>query len=426
MTDRFVLKGDICYSASQKEMRAVADGYLVCTDKKSGGVYETLPEEYSGLPVVDYSGRLILPGMVDLHIHAPQFAFRGTGMDLELMPWLNRQTFPEEARYQDEEYARHAYGIFAEQMRKSATTRACIFATIHPRATEILMEKMEETGLISYVGKVNMDRESIAELQEKDFRQSADATRLWLESVKGKFKNTYPILTPRFIPSCSDELMGELQKIQEEYGLPVQSHLSENPGEIAFVKELCPQSRFYGDAYDRYGLFGSNAKTIMAHCVYSGEEETALMKENGVFAAHCPASNLNLSSGIAPVRKYLEQGLKVGLGTDVAGGQSESVFRAMTDAVQVSKMYWRLVDETCRPLTFAEAFYLATKGGGEFFGHVGSFENGYEFDAVILDDTVAPMARELPVKERVERAAYLSLDLTGIRAKYVRGKKINL
>lgn len=422
--EKFVLKGDICYSKSQTELGTVKNGYLVCIEGKSGGIYEKLPEEYRELPLEDYSGKLIFPGMIDLHIHAPQFAFRGTGMDLELMPWLDRQTFPEETRYQDREYAKKAYAIFAEQMRKSATARVCMFATLHPQATEILMEEMEKTGLISYVGKVNMDRESIPELQEKDYRESARATREWLETVQGKFERTYPILTPRFVPSCSDELMEELQKIQEVYGIPVQSHLSENLGEIEFVKELCPQSRFYGEVYDKFGLFGGNARTIMAHCVYSGEAETDLMKENGVFIAHCPASNLNLSSGIAPIRRYLEKGLKIGLGSDVAGGHTESMFRAVTDAIQISKMYWRLVDDTCRPLTFAEAFYLATKGGGAFFGNVGSFDSGCEFDAVVLDDSIMPMVREMPVEDRMERAAYLSLDLLGICAKYVRGVKI--
>ena len=128
----------------------------------------------------------------------------------------------------------------------------------------------------------------------------------------------------------------------------------------------------------------------MAHCVYSGEEETVLMKEQGVFVAHCPQSNTNLSSGIAPVRSYLDQGLHVGLGTDIAGGHSLSMLRAIADAIQVSKLRWRLVDDSLKALKFEEAFYLATMGGGEFFGKAGSFLKDYEFDAVILDDSFFP------------------------------------
>ena len=217
--------------------------------------------------------------------------------------------------------------------------------------------------------------------------------------------------------------MEKLKGIQEQYGLPVQSHLSENMGEIAWVKELCPWSECYGDVYDHFGLFGGDVKTIMAHCVWSGEEETERLRERGVYVAHCPQSNTNLSSGIAPVRRYLDQGLKVGLGTDVAGGSSASVFRAMADAIQVSKLRWRLQDESLKPLTFTEAFYLGTKGGGSFFGKVGSFEADYEFDALVLNDSGLRHPQPLSLQERLERFIYLA-DERHIEAKYVAGKKV--
>lgn len=424
MSSRFILRGDICYSISRDQLRGVEDGYLVCVDGICAGVFEDLPERYAHFPIRDYSGKLIFPGLIDLHIHAPQFSFRGTAMDLELIDWLNTYTFPEEAKYSDAAYADTAYGIFADCMRKSATTRACIFATRHREATRILMDKMEGSGLISYVGKVNMDRESSEALQEAGSLDSAFNTFGWINETAGHYRKTFPILTPRFVPACSDELMEELREIQRTYGLPLQSHLSENPGEVAWVKELCPESLFYGDAYDRFGLFGGNVKTIMAHCIYSTESEIKLIKDRGVFVAHCPASNNNLSSGIAPVRKYLDLGIRVGLGSDVAGGHTESMLRAMTDAIMASKMYWRLVDPSCRPLTFAEAMYLATIGGGEFFGKVGSFEEGYAFDAVVLDDSSARTPLELSVCERMERAAYLLLDAVGIKTKFVAGEEV--
>lgn len=151
------------------------------------------------------------------------------------------------------------------------------------------------------------------------------------------------------------------------------------------------------------------------------------MKENGVFVAHCPASNDNLCSGVAPISEYLEKGLKVGLGSDVAGGQTESIFRAMVDAIQASKLRWRLYDKNVKPLTFANAFYLATKGGGEFFGKVGSFENGYEFDAVVLDDSALLHPQPLDLLQRLERFAYLSGDVCGgVAAKFVQGECISL
>ena len=164
----------------------------------------------------------------------------------------------------------------------------------------------------------------------------------------------------------------------------------------------------------------------MAHCVWSTEEEVSLMHKNGVFVAHCPASNMNLTSGIAPIRKYLDLGLNVGLGSDIAGGHSDSIFRAITDAIQVSKMYFRMVEESVRPLIFPEAFYLATMGGGAFFGKVGCFEKDYEFDAVVLDDSVLPHPQNLSLAQRMERAVYLGLDEKNITAKYAAGKKIRM
>ena len=419
----FVLKGNVCYSEDVRSLKTMEQGHLVCQDGKSAGVYKELPVQFADYPIEDCGDMLIVPGLVDLHIHAPQFAFRGLGMDLELLDWLNTNTFPEEAKYADLEYAKKAYGIFAEAMKKSATTRACIFGTIHRPATELLMDLMEETGLKTMIGKVNMDRNSPDYLREQGAEESEQETLRWLNETGSKYENVKPILTPRFIPSCTDDLMERLGRLQKEYGLPVQSHLSENQGEVAWVKELCPASEFYGDAYDQFGLFGGNGKTVMAHCVSSSEEEIELIKERGVYIAHCPQSNTNLSSGIAPVRTYLDREVNVGLGSDVAGGSGESIFRAMADAIQVSKLRWRLTDESLKPLTVEEAFYLGTLGGGSFFGKVGSFLEGYEFDALILDDSGLPHPQDLNLRERLERFIYLSDD-RHLKGKYTGGNRI--
>ena len=430
MNHSFVIKGNFCQTKNPRELDLSEGSFAVCVNGLSGGVFKELPEEYKNLPLYDYGDSLIFPGMVDLHVHAPQYAFRGMCMDLELMDWLNRYTFPEEEKYEDLAYAEKAYGMFVEALKKGATTRSCIFATRHRYATELLMKLMEESGLVSYVGKVNMDREASEALTEASADISAYTTFGWINAVKDRFQNTKPILTPRFIPCCTDKLMEELREIQMAYGIPVQSHLSESKGEIDFVKFLRPDNPFYGDSYNDYDLFGKNddintdVKTVMAHCVWSTDEEVELMRRNGVFVAHCPASNMNLTSGIAPIRKYLDLGLNVGLGSDVAGGHSDSLFRAITDAIQVSKMYFRMVDEAYKPLVFSEAFYLATKGGGAFFGKVGSFEAGYEFDAIVMDDSVLPHPQSLSLAERMERAVYLGLDGKKITAKFVAGRKI--
>lgn len=423
LTDTFALKGTICYSISPQELSITPNSYLICSQGKCAGIFPVLPEKYRGIPCTDYKDDLIIPGLTDLHVHAPQYTFRASGMDLELLDWLNTYAFPQEARYENLEFARSAYSIFAEDMKKSPNTRACIFGTLHVPATELLMELMDKTGLKTMIGKVNMDRNGSTILQETSAEASAQATVTWIEDTLNRFENTTPILTPRFTPACTDQLMAKLSQIQKKYHLPMQSHLSENFGEIEWVKELCPGTHFYGEAYHQFQLFGGDCPTIMAHCVHSSEEELALMKKQGVYVAHCPQSNTNLSSGIAPARHYLEAGLHVGLGSDIAGGTSLSILRAMADAIQVSKLYWRLVDSSAKPLTLEEAFYLGTEGGGSFFGKVGSFREGYEFDAVILNSSTIPTPLSLSPKDRLERLVYLSDD-RNITGKYVSGRKI--
>ena len=421
--DSFVIRGNLCYSIDQNTLEIKPQAYLVCENGICAGIFDVLPERYADLPLTEFGDRLVIPGLTDLHIHAPQFAFRGLGMDMELLDWLNTYTFPEEAKYAQIDYADRAYGQFAKHLRRSATTRAAIFATIHVPATELLMDKIEESGLISYVGKVNMDRNSPDYLCEPSAEASLEATERWICDTKSRYARTKPILTPRFIPSCSDTLMRGLRGLAEKYRLPVQSHLSENLGEIAWVKELCPDARFYGDAYDRFGLFGGDLPCIMAHCVHSSEEEMALMKKNGVFVSHSPLSNSNLASGVAPVTKYLEHGLNVALSSDVAGGDTENLFQVMAGAIRASKLRWRLLDQEVKPLTVDQAFYLATLGGGSFFGKVGSFENGYEFDAVVLDDAALEHPQELTLRARLERCLYLA-DERHIAAKFVAGTRL--
>lgn len=420
--ERFAIKGNICYSENQKSIQTMEHGYVICEDGNSIGIFKELPEQWKGISCHDYGDRLIIPGLIDLHVHAPQYSFRGLGMDLELIDWLNTHTFPEEEKYQNPDYAKKAYSIFVEDLLHSATTRACVFGTCHKDATLWLMEQMEKAGIAGYVGKVNMDRNSSEGLCEKSAEVSAEDTESWIKA-SADLSNVRPILTPRFIPTCSDELMERLSTLQKQYGLPAQSHLSENLSEIEWVKELQPKASCYGDAYRMFGLFGGDCPTIMAHCVYSSEEEIGMMKEQGVFIAHCPESNANLSSGIAPAKQYLEMGMKMGLGTDVAAGSSLSMFRAMAMAIQCSKLRWRLADQSIKPLTVEEVFYLATKGGGEFFGTVGSLEAGYEFDAVVIDDSRIRHARTLSVRDRLERLIYLDQDAV-IEAKYVKGKQV--
>ncbi|MDO4616640.1 MAG: amidohydrolase family protein [Lachnospiraceae bacterium] len=425
-----ILKGDIIYHESPAKLTAIANGYVIAEKGIVKGVYSALPSEYadvsqnSDIDFLDYTGKLIIPGMTDLHVHAPQYTFRGIGMDQELLTWLDQYTFPEEAKYSDLSYAKRAYRYFTEDLRRGFTTRAVIFATLHKEATIELMDQLEDTGLITYAGKVNMDRNSNPELQEESPNASITATKEWISEIAGKYKRTAPILTPRFIPSCSNELMKQLGRLSKDTGLRIQSHLSENQSEIAWVRELVPQADCYANAYEIFDAIGSEKlPAVMAHCVYSDKREMEILKNHGTFIAHCPSSNMNLTSGIAPVRKFLDAGIPVGLGTDVAAGSSMNMLQTILLTIQASKMYYRLVDQSVKPLTFEEAFYLATEGGGSYFGKVGSFKEGYEFDALVLDDSTMYSMRPFTLRERMERACYNDADVR-ILAKYVRGTQV--
>ena len=414
------LKGDIVYSTGLRNLVTKENSYLVYERENIVGVFEKLSNFDEDIEVEDYTGCLIMPGLYDLHVHAPQYAYRGLGMDLELLDWLNNHTFPEEIKYSDLEYAMNAYSIFVDDLINGATVRACIFATIHTEATILLMKMLEDRGFRGYVGKVSMNRNAPQLLCESN---AVDEIVSWLNQTETLKGNISPILTPRFIPSCTDNLLVDIAQIQKATRLPLQSHLSESLSEVNWIKELVKDSDFYGDAYYKYGLFGQYGKTVMAHCVYSSDEEIELLKKMGVYVAHCPSSNSNLSSGIAPVRKFIQYGVNVGIGTDVAGGESISMFRAMAETIKDSKLRWRLKDEELSPLTFEEVFYMATKAGGSFFGKTGSFEDGYYMDALVLEDSELRCPYKLNIRERIERFTYLGDDRF-IKAKYIAGNRI--
>ena len=372
--------------------------------------------------VIDFGDRLLIPAMNDLHVHAPQYRNQGIAMDLELLPWLQNYTFPEEMKYADVAYAERMYRRFVHDLWRFGTMRACVFATIHTESTRLLMRLFQEAGMGALVGKVAMNRNCPEELSE-----SVEAMVQGYESLIAAARSPLPslvrpIITPRFIPSCTPEMLRACGQLAAKYQLPVQSHLSENKDEIALVAELEPESTCYGDAYDRYGLFGQTP-TVMAHCVWTDGEELELMKRRGVMVAHCPTSNLNIASGLAPVRMFLEEGIPVGLGSDISGGHDLNIFRMMVYAIQVSKMYYQQNHDR-KFLTLSEVFWIATKSAGSFFGRVGSFEPGYEFDALVINDSDLNHD-DYSLLERLERYIYLGDDRQ-IEHRFCRGKEITV
>ena len=422
MENTFALKGLFVDTPEIGAMRC-REGLLVCEEGRVAGFFEALPTRYAHIPVTDCGDALVIPGMSDLHLHAPQYSYCGTAMDLELMDWLNAYTYPEEGRYRDMEHARAYYEIFTRDLLHTATTRAAIFATLHTDATLELMRQLDAAGLGAYVGKLNMDRNCPPDYSEHTTENGEKETRRFIEACReAGYARVHPILTPRFTPSVTDAYMEKIGLLARAYGLPVQSHLSESLPEIEWVKALCPDAKTYADTYARYGLFGGSCPTIMAHCIYCTEEEERMMKDGGVFIAHCPTSNENVIAGIAPTARYLRGGYAIGLGSDVAGGHTLNLFAVMAAAVQVSKLRWRCVDSAEKPLTLPEALYMATAGGGRFFGRVGLFEPGYAFDAVVIDDSANRNLRAFSPMERIERCAYLGG--AKVAAKFVDGRKV--
>ncbi len=416
-----IYRANILYTPSAERLEVLERGYVVVGDDGNViGAYALLPAEYEGQDVTDFGDRLLVPAMNDLHVHAPQYRNHGMAMDMELLPWLNTYTFPEESKYKDTAYAKRMYSRFVRDLWRVGTMRASIFATIHPEASCLLADLIDKAGMGGLVGLVGMDRNG-PETLSNTVEEAVEGTKRVLEHTKN-MPLVSAIVTPRFVPSCTPAMMTALGQLALDKQLPVQSHLSENPSEIAWVAELEPESTCYGDAYRRYHMFGETP-TLMAHCCYTDGEEFELMRKNHVFAVHCPTSNCNLGSGIAPIRRFLTAGIPVALGSDVSGGSGFSIFKVMQYALQMSKLQWRNSDQKENFLSLSEAFWLATKSGGSFFGKVGSFEPGYAFDALVIDDSDLNFDNySLP--HRLERYIYLGDDRQ-LTHRFCQGREIS-
>lgn len=412
------IKGDIIFTKNINQFEIIEDGYLVIKDDKIERVCKELDEN---IDIIDYTNHIIIPGFVDVHMHAPQINNIGLGADRQLLDWLNTYTFKEELKYSNLDFAKKSYNRFVDKLCKNGITSSVIFGSIYKDTTIHLMDLIEEVGLRAYVGKVNMDRNSPSYYIEET-QKSIEDTVEFVEKTINKYKNVKPIITPRFVPSCTVNLMRELGDIAEKYDLKVQSHLSENLDEISLVKELHQECTSYINVYERYGLTRKN-KTVMAHCVWADDEEIKSLIQNEIIVAHSPYSNGNISSGIAPVKKMLQKGVKVGLASDISGGHDMFMGRIMMLASIFSKMRWVHIDNEYTNLTDEELFYMATKGGGEFFGKVGSFEEGYSADFLVIDDKSLEDSNERNVRQRLQRFLYIGDD-RNIKSVYVNGKLI--
>jgi guanine deaminase len=413
-----VLRGDIVHAPALGQLET--GKYLVLDDGVIQGVFDRLPERYRNETVEDYGDMLIMQSFADLHLHAPQYPMLGMGMDLPLLDWLNAYAFPTEARFADIDYAREIYKTLARELVENGTTRVCMFSSLHTDATLILMEELEKAGVTGYVGKVNMDRNGMPGVLEETTEESKRETLRWLDACQD-FQHIKPMLTPRFTPSCTDELMDFLGKLAAERHLPVQSHLSENQAEIDWVRQLHPDCQQYWETYAKYGMW--NDRTVMAHCVWSDQRERQAMKDAGVTVVHCADSNQNICSGVAPVRVMLHEGLKVALGSDIAGGDHLSMFDVVASAIRASKARRIQDDWQTDFLTVPEGWYLGASAGAAYFGEKPGFAAGNPLHAVVLDDSALPQPHPLTPAERLERCVYRRQP-GAVRAVWSAGRKV--
>lgn len=414
-----ILKGNIVEAKSPKELRCLPGGYAVLEDGILTGLYETLPPAFSHEPIEDYGEALILQTFLDMHLHAPQYEMCGVGMDLPLLTWLDTHAFPTESQYADPAYARCMYKKLAADLIHNGTTHVAMFSSLHLEGTLILMEELEKAGISGYVGKVNMDQNAPDYLRETAETSIADTVR-FIESARS-FSHIKPILTPRFAPSCSRELLAALGKLKKEYNLPVQSHLSENTGEMELVHTLFPECGQYWEVYDKFGLLDAN--TLMAHCVHCDSREREALRQRKVKAVHCADSNNALISGMCPVTTLMEEGNEVYLGSDVAGGSSLSMFRVIRDTIRCSKD--RRISSHWQEdfLTVPAAYYLASSAASPFFGRKPGFGIGDPFCCMIVEDARFGLWDGLSLPARLGRCIF-RCDDRDIKAVYARGEKV--
>jgi guanine deaminase len=344
----------------------------------------------SDVPVIEHPDSLIMPGFVDSHIHFPQTEVIAAYGE-QLLQWLNKYTFPAESKFEDTTYAKDMAEQFLDELLRAGTTTALVFGTVHKQSVDAFFEACENRNLRMIAGKVMMDRNAPEHLTDDPESSYADSKYL-IEKWHNRGRLNYAI-TPRFAPTSSKEQLQKAGQLLYEYpDIYMQTHLSENLDEVAWVKELFPESENYLDAYDRAGLLGR--RSVFAHCIHLDDKEWQRMAESQSGIAFCPTSNLFLGSGLFNLNRAVKENINVGLGTDVGGGTSFSILQTLNEAYKVLQMR----GDT---LSILKMFYLATLGGAETLDlsdKIGNFETGKEADFIILDKTCTPL-----IKMRLEK-----------------------
>jgi guanine deaminase len=414
--------GHIISPLSQSDYLDYRDGALVVSSSGkivAVGPWSDLKQRFAGARVIDFGQRLILPGLVDLHLHLPQVTQTGRSGE-HLLSWLNRYIFPAEARFKDVGHARKIANWFFDELARNGTTLACVMTTIHKDATDVAFEVAAAKGIRVIMGKVMMDTnspEALTEDREESVQQSRYLAGKWHGHDNDRLLYAF---TPRFAVSCTSELLQAVGRLKDEFpGSFIHTHLAEAREEIQFVAEQYPEARSYLDVYARAKMLGK--RSIFAHAIHLDDQDISTVKSTESSLAHCPSSNFFLKSGVFPYQKMQQADVLFGLGSDVAAGPAMSMFCVMKDGQFIQPTYW--IDPR-------ELLYRATLGGARaawLDKQVGSLEESKEADFIVVDprrktgivDNILSQSSE----EILSSLVFLGDDRL-IEATYVRGRSI--
>ena len=415
--------GDPGDAADPSLWEYVDDGLLVTSQGRvvaMGETRSTLSTMPEGTHVTDHSGKLLVPGFIDCHVHFPQLDIIGS-FGAQLLDWLNQYAYPAEMRFADPAHAREVATIFIDELLHNGTTTALVFGTVHAHSADAIFEAAEAKGMRLIAGKVLMDRNCPPELQDDPDSAYSDSKAL-IERWHGKGRLGYAI-TPRFALTSSEAQLEAAGRLAAEFpDVWMHTHLAENREEIEEIARLYPDSRSYLDVYDRFGLL--RQKSVFAHCLHMDDEDRATMARKGGAAAFCPTSNLFLGSGLFRLAAMRAAGIRCGLGTDVGGGTSLSLLRTANEAYKVLHLQEH-------PLPAMRALYLATLGAAEALyleNEIGNFMPGKEADFVVLDFEGSSLtARRTSIASSIEEKLFALMTLgddRNIAATYVLGHRV--
>ena len=417
---------DPFYESESNSVRYLPDGLLVLENGKirAFGTYESLQEQYANSEIISYSDQLITPGLIDLHVHYPQTEMIAAYGE-QLLQWLEKYTFPTEAKFKDAEYARKIAAFFLDELLRNGTTTAVVLTTIFPQSVEVLFEEARKRQMRIIAGQVLMTRNA-PDFLINDAQTAYLQTREQIEKWHGLERLLYAI-TPRFAITSTPEELALAGKLKTEFpDVYVHTHLAENVQEVQFTAELFPESKDYLNVYEQFGLVGD--RSIFAHCIQLDDSAFQRLSNAGSAIAFCPTSNLFLGSGLFKLNqaKSTQYPIKVGLATDVGGGSSFSPLQTMSDAYKIMQLQGK-------SLSVFQAFYLATLGAAKALSledKIGSFEVGKEADFVVWDLQATPVmklrnpiAKSNNLEELAEKAFAMMIlgDERAVKATYVAG-----